>query len=153
MGPQPPEETPAPPPEPEPVFGVTTARNLNFRILPAANADIIRELPNGTSLEILEERSGWLRVRVLSDNQMGWVSAEFVNITDPNAEVTPTPARSGRVIASNGLRIRSGPSTNHDSLGGLLFGDIVTIVEEQSGWYRITAPQNGWVSAQFIRIT
>jgi len=148
MGPQLPIDTPTPTPPPVKVYGVTTSK-LNFRPLPTTNTEVIKELPVGFVFEILEERSSWYRTEI--DNQVGWVSAQFVNLVD-DPSVTPTnpPSTSGRVIASS-LHIRSGPGSTYESVGGLDRGDTVTIAEERGGWLRITHPRAGWVSAQFIQ--
>ena len=58
--------------------GVVTATALNMRAMPNASADLVSEpLSQGTSVEILEEKSGWLRVDVI---KAGWVKKDFIRI-------------------------------------------------------------------------
>ena len=56
-------------------IGTVAARSgLNFRRTPGGER--ISLLPDGTTLEILEDQGDWLQVRV--DGQVGFVSARFV---------------------------------------------------------------------------
>lgn len=57
--------------------GIVIAGKLNFRKGPSVTADRIGEpLRQGTELEILEDLSGWLKVRVL---QTGWVKKDYIS--------------------------------------------------------------------------
>lgn len=50
------------------------ADGLNLREQPRTNSNSIKKLKKGTSLELLEEASGWYRVRD-ADGDEGWVAA------------------------------------------------------------------------------
>ncbi len=66
---------------------------------------------------------------------------------------SPALAASGTITGSV-VNVRSGPSTDHTVTGNLLQGTEVTVLEEQNGWYHISYNNlNGWVSAQYIKVT
>lgn len=93
-----------------PVLYSTTVgtENLNVRPAPSTDNTPIRALPEGTRLDVLEERPGWVRVRYTHSGQRetGWVSRDYV--TSPSdaiydaGELSPETgqieARSSNVI-------------------------------------------------------
>lgn len=50
----------------------------------------------------------------------------------------------------NGVRVRTGPSTNHEIVGSMYKGDIVEVYEHQNGWYRTS--KGGWSSANYLQM-
>jgi len=54
--------------------GIVTASALNFRASP--NGDVIKTLPQGASVEILEDQGAWLKVSV--QGQTRFVSAQSI---------------------------------------------------------------------------
>jgi N-acetylmuramoyl-L-alanine amidase len=74
------EESPGAPADgPRIVQGRVIASGLNFRVSPSKDAESIgNPLPEGTSFEILEEQSGWYKIKV---PRVGWVKREFVSKT------------------------------------------------------------------------
>ena len=59
-----------------PIGTGTTLTNLNLRGLPGREGPYLTTLPEGTFLEILEERDGWYRVR--AGDRAGWVLSRGV---------------------------------------------------------------------------
>lgn len=58
--------------------------------------------------------------------------------------------KKGVVVASK-LNIRSGPSTNFQTVSDpLQAGTIVSIEEEKEGWYRVKVETEGWVKKEYI---
>lgn len=58
--------------------GIVRASLLNFRERPSMSGDVISDpLVKGTSLEVLDEENGWLKVKVA---RTGWVKKEFVQM-------------------------------------------------------------------------
>jgi N-acetylmuramoyl-L-alanine amidase len=56
--------------------GVVSADYLNIRSSPDGNSSLVSEpLPKGTKLAVIEEKAGWLRVKVILE---GWVSKKWV---------------------------------------------------------------------------
>lgn len=55
--------------------------------------------------------------------------------------------KTGKVNTST-LNIRSGPGASYKDIGDLKSGDIVEILEEKDGWYKIV--EEKWVSGKYI---
>jgi len=51
------------------------------------------------------------------------------------------------------LHVRSGPGTNHSSVGTLNNGTQVRVIGESDNWWQISSPTSGWVSKDFITRT
>ncbi len=65
-------------PSPNAKIGIVTATSLNIRITPSLTAEKkCTPLPENTRLEILEDRGGWLKVKV---PQVGWVKKDYVKL-------------------------------------------------------------------------
>ncbi|MDD2363060.1 MAG: SH3 domain-containing protein [Oscillospiraceae bacterium] len=55
---------------------------------------------------------------------------------------------------ADSLRVRSGPGTEYNGIGGLKHGEKVTIVGREGDWYKIEFKDDfAFVSAQFIQST
>lgn len=68
------------------------------------------------------------------------------------AGVTTAQAASG-TITGNGVNVRSGAGTTHQALATLERGAQVTVLEQRSGWVRISAGKmTGWVSGDYIQV-
>ena len=61
--------------------------DLKLRARPTAKSAVIASLSNMTRLvvhgELMNERTKWLKVNVVSTGQNGWVAARYVNMQDP----------------------------------------------------------------------
>ena len=54
----------------------------------------------------------------------------------------------------NGLAIRTGPSTGYSKIGSLRTGNVVTVLEEKSGWYRFDySGRVGWSSGKYLTLS
>jgi hypothetical protein len=80
-----------PAPETTTISGVVNVQGLNLRVGPSGNHKILRQLAEGTQVEIQgrSENMEWLLVRLSSGTQ-GWVFAEYV---DAQAVITNLPLK------------------------------------------------------------
>lgn len=107
-------------------------------------------------------REGWIAIR---SPISGFVQAKDLKPCAGNSATTPSPTppnRCRRVIYEDdeGLAIRESPTTNSARVGGVFFGDRVTLSDppqfrlDDAGreWVRITAPTTGWLSNGFPQL-
>lgn len=82
--PPPPKPVVAPAPQIQRELGAghVTATALNVREEPSADAPALTMVRRGDTLQLLEEKDGWYRVRVASGG-VGWVSAKYVAMGAP----------------------------------------------------------------------
>ena len=70
---------------------------------------------------------------------------ELINSNKPS-EVKPS--KSYKVIAKSGLRVRSGPGTNHSILRVLSYGSTIAVKSINDGWAELE--QGGFVASNYI---
>lgn len=73
--------TPSPTDLPEATIITTGGAQANMRENAGQGYDLVAQLDNGTRVQILEEQRdiGWVRIRVISTGQEGWVRVDFLD--------------------------------------------------------------------------
>jgi len=125
-----------------------------------STANPIRALQADEQVTLAEAsgRDGWIAIR---SPISGFVQAKDLKPCD-GPTPPPPPNRCRRVIyeEEEGLTIRETPNTNSARVGGVFFGDRVTLSDppqfrlDDAGreWVRITAPTPGWLSNGFPQL-
>jgi hypothetical protein len=140
----------APPSQPR-MARVTAGIGLRVRAAPDPQAQILRTMPYGTQVEVVEIRDGWAR---LSDG--GWCAVQWLELLPETPEPPTTPPsppsepKRARVTVKIGLRVRAAPDLQAQILRALPFDTIVEIVEVKDGWARLV--DGGWCAAQWLEI-
>jgi uncharacterized protein YraI len=150
---------------------------INVRISPAIGASVITSVPAGTVFDVITGRSGdnqWLRVEYFCSE--GWVNLVPLTILEgdiaslPVADPRSIPyggfesPRSGfsqvagsvNAIATDGLRVRAGPSTAYPTLTNINFNQGFTLTGKNAcgSWYQVNFDNTlGWVAASYLQIT
>ena len=141
------------------------AARSTFIYAERSTANPIRALQADEQVTLAEAsgRNGWIAIR---SPISGFVQAQDLKPCAGNpAATTPSPTppnRCRRVIyeEDEGLAIRESPNTNSARVGGVFFGDRVTLSDppqfrlDDAGreWVRITAPTSGWISNGFPQL-
>jgi len=148
----------------------------NVRISPALGATVIDTVNAGYAFEEITGRSGdnqW--IRVIYGGIEGWVNLTPLRILEGDINALPVAdprsipyggfesARAGRTEtvgsvqarATDGLRIRSGPSTAYPTLANINFNQLFTITGRTAStlWYQVSFEGTlGWVAGRFVEI-
>lgn len=133
---------PTPTPASVPIAVVATQGGaLSIRRGPAATAEKLGELANGSIVHIHEVNGDWRRIDPVEQK---WVSGKFLA-----PQVVSIPIA---VVSTQGgaLSIRRGPDVNTEKLGELADGSIVHIHEVNGMWRRIDPVEQKWVSSKFL---
>lgn len=150
------------------ILRVTADGGLRLRSGPGTSYTAIGSLSKGSLITALAaESGGWIQVST-SDGKTGYVSTEYVEFysegttTDPDPDPDPNPGgdkfavgQTVRVTADNGLRLRSGPGTNYDTITLLSTGSLLTVTSvESNGWLGVTTQvsQKGYVSSDYVEV-
>ena len=149
------------------------ADKLRLRAAASTSSAILAAASKGSSITLLgTETNGWYKVSY--KNVVGYMSAEWLNVTEPYTEETagetaepageagstdtskdPAAAASDTapLVTASVLNVRSEPSTAGERLGTLKKGSEVEILETLDGWYLVTAGDlTGYVSAEYISL-
>ncbi len=147
-------------------IGEITNGGVNFRIGAGTGYSIIRELDEGTRVEVLTipEQIGsgyWYRIRY--DGKVGYVSSNYLRVistgsSDPEDEEDIIVINATGEITASGVNFRQGPGQDYEKIGKLNAGTVVELltipsVVDSSHWYRVRYNgQVGYVQANFVRV-
>jgi len=125
-----------------------TASALNIRSGPSTEYDKVGLVYRDDRLVVLEKTSeDWYKVNF--QGKEGYVSTEYLKDVLKAENFNAT----GKLIA-NSVRIRSGPSTDHSSIGLLSKDTTVNVIGINNGWYKLKLTDGfGYVRSDFIKIT
>jgi len=135
---------------------VYNCTKLNVRRAPGTNNTPVGTLYPGAQVTVYEETTvgdmPWGRI------DQGWVCMDYILLDKGTAsEGVPEDniegARTGVVVNTNSLRIRSGAGTHNAQVGTLNMGSIVIVYEQTTvkgaKWGRI---DQGWVCMDYIKL-
>ncbi|MGE6259525.1 N-acetylmuramoyl-L-alanine amidase [Heyndrickxia sporothermodurans] len=138
-------------------YGTVTVDRLNLRSAPQLSSRIIKKLEIGEHIKILQTTQDW--VNVLSGNEQGWVSSQYVQMdatkNDMNKHGTASNNSSNKnfgKVTVNQLNVRSNPSLNGTVIVSVNAGNIFEILEESNDWVKIKVNGNkaGWVASWYV---
>lgn len=80
-----------------------TASSLNVRGEPSTAAQVLGSVRKGQTVEVLDNRGGWLLIK-LSSTRQGWVSAQYTSTSRPvPVYVPPAPLSQPSTASASGL--------------------------------------------------
>lgn len=130
----------APTTDPQVRYVNTNSANLNVRAGAGTNYGVVGSLSKGTQVLVYEEVNGWSRI---GDGK--WVSSQYLSTSAPQTSRTMYVTN-----VSTHLNVRAGAGTGNAIVGKLNNGTAVTVVGSSNGWYQISSPISGWVSADYL---
>jgi uncharacterized protein YgiM (DUF1202 family) len=135
----------------------TTTANLNLRQEASLRGKILRVMPKGTAVTVLDNsNSGWVKVQTSSGTQ-GWCSRQYLTIsgsstsTDSNSTTSSITARTTAY-----LHLRTGPGLSNPVILTMSKGLAVTVLDNSNpDWVRVCTPSGtlGWCSRQYLTIS
>ena len=141
--------------------GTINTSALNVRQGAGTNYSIIGKLYKGDVVNILSSSNGWYKIK-LSNGSTGWVSSQYITLSDSSSDSGNTPSDSEDsteinkkgTVNTSALNVRQGAGTNYSIIGKLYKGDVVNILSSSNGWYKIELSNGstGWVSSQYITL-
>lgn len=156
---------PTPPPAPQPtsaptlspVDGITTSE-LNVRADTFTASASLGVLPAFSAVQIVGKDSSRLWYQILFNDSVGWIYAEYVQLSDAKAQAPVIADDSARGVILRGVNVRDGADQDFASLGLLNPNDVMSVLAKNSSatWIQIAYPPAadgvGWVSADYIQI-
>jgi GH25 family lysozyme M1 (1,4-beta-N-acetylmuramidase) len=120
--------------------GTCNADILNVRAGASTDYDVVFQVANGNSVDILEVTAdGWLRIRCLHGE--GYCVAEFID----------WPVQATGVCNADILNVRAGAGTSYDVAYQLENENEVNILAQLGSWYYIDCIHGrGYCSAEYI---
>ncbi|PEW86967.1 peptidase M24 [Bacillus cereus] len=133
-----------------------TADVLRVRTAPNTSSSVSGRVYEGQTLNVIGEENGWVKIN--HNGQVGYVSGEFVSGVSSNAgssnnntNNTVKPASGNYTVNVSSLRVRTGPSTSHTTIGSVKKGQVVQVVGEVQDWFKINyAGQTAYLSKDYV---
>lgn len=133
-----------------------TADVLRVRTAPNTSSAISGRVYEGQTLNVIGQENGWVKIK--HNGQVGYVSGEFVSgvssnggSTNNNDQTNVQPASGNYTVNVSSLRVRTGPSTSHTTIGSVKKGQVVQVVGEVQDWFKINyAGQTAYLSKDYV---
>ncbi|HHT7239413.1 TPA: SH3 domain-containing protein [Bacillus cereus] len=133
-----------------------TADVLRVRTAPNTSSAISGRVYEGQTLNVIGQENGWVKIK--HNGQVGYVSGEFVSgissnggPTNNNDQTNVQPASGNYTVNVSSLRVRTGPSTSHTTIGSVKKGQVVQVVGEVQDWFKINyAGQIAYLSKDYV---
>lgn len=125
--------------------------NINVRADSTANSVKVSSVNKDDLLEAVSELYGWYKIR-LPKTAPAYVKKELAECISASPD---TNACRNAKITKNRVNIRLAPEEGSRILGTLNKDEVISIVSEASGWYKIepTSGSFGWVYKDLVRKT
>jgi len=114
-------------------------KGANIRSAPSLDGEVLRAVPTGYPLLIVEQRENWTLVRDYRDRK-GWV---YSRLLDENSTV---------VVKVGKGNLRSGPSLREDIVAKIDYGTVMRVEEVQENWVMVSSRDGlvGWLHKEVI---
>ena len=126
---------------------ITTTR-VHFRTGAGTSYTSMGVLEKGTKVNYIGESGNWTKVEY--NSKTGYISSTYLT----KQESTPSTTSTMYVTASDGIKVRKGPSTSYSIITNLAKGTEVTVHSTSNGWSKITVNGiEGYVSHAYLTST
>ena len=123
-----------------------TTDALNLREGPGTQYKSLTVLAKGTTLTVVDtQTAGWIKVKT-SDGKEGYCSSDYLNISTVTSS-------SETAVAKEGVRLRTGPGTNYDTITVIYSGSVVSVLDKSnSEWTKVKTSdgKEGYCSSQYL---
>ena len=107
----------------------------------------------GTKVQVISESAGWSKINY--NNKIAYVSSGYLktvstNTSDTKPEDSTEQYKEIKVVNTNGLNVRKGPSTSYSSIGKLNKGSNVEVISESAGWSKINYNNNNCICSNYV---
>ncbi len=114
---------------------VVNTDGLNVRKGPSTRYESIGKIDKGTNVEVISESDGWSKINY--KNTTAYVATRYLDKKITNTEDTTQQYKEIKVVNTDGLNVRKGPSTRYESIGKIDKGTNVEVISENDGWSKI----------------
>ncbi|MGE5561275.1 MAG: NlpC/P60 family protein [Chloroflexota bacterium] len=137
-------------------FGIVSVPVANLGDGPKSDTGkhMVTQAVLGNVVDLLEETSGWYRVR-MHDDYLGWIDGKSLTIGDRAMVDSFTGGRQA-VITAKFATIHATPDAASPGLTAkdAVQGTVLPVTAEQDGWVGVKLPdgRSGWLNASSVRL-
>lgn len=109
------------------------------------NFESLCVMSKADSIKVIDRRYSWLKI-LLPRKAFLYINKDYVDLTSDEKGI-------GIVIASS-VNLRAGPGTRYSIIGQISKPEKISIVSEDSGWYKIEPPYGtaGWIYSDQVAL-
>ncbi len=132
---------------------ITNTDKVNFRSGAGTGYQLIGSIPKGAVVTVSEVSGKWFRVTY--DGLTGWFSSGYCKkyvepSNNSSASGTVAEGEKIKVTAYSAVYMRTGAGASYDLMGTVPTGSILTVIEEENGWYRVKYDgKTGWITSLY----
>ena len=131
---------------------IVNTDSLNVRSGPSTSYSKLGTLSKGSKVEVISESNGWSKIKY--NGKEAYVSSMYLSdnaSNDNNAENDSNESLEIKIVNTDSLNVRSGPSTSYSKLGTLSKGSKVEVISESNGWSKIKYNgKEAYVSSMYL---
>ena len=139
-------------------IGNTLNSDSNLYLMPTLSSSKIDSLKKNTKVKVERTVSNWSYVTY--KNKAGWLPNHKLLEIKNNSEEDNKEDSSDKEInksaylSASAANLREGPGTDYKSIGGLKENEVITVLEEKDGWYKVKTSDNleGYVLKSLVTI-
>ena len=145
--------------------GTVTATSLNIREGARTDRPVVKKVPSGTKVNILDVLNGWYKVK-LADGTVGWASSEYITVSNETISAPPSGSNNNNnvkppstypadgTVTATTLNIRSGARTDRPVVATATKGTKVTVLDKLNDWYKVKLANGtvGWASSAYVSL-
>lgn len=126
--------------------GSITASSLKIRSGPSKGYGTVTTLAKGATLNVLGESGDWYYVE-LSNGTKGYASKDYIQ---KGSGVTTCTINTN----SSKLNVRKGPGKEYDVVTTVKNGEVVTLTDDSSSWYKIKTSSGtvGYIDSSYAKL-
>ncbi|MBE7091979.1 MAG: hypothetical protein E7365_02230 [Clostridiales bacterium] len=119
--------------------------SLKVRSGPSTGYDTVSTINKGTTFTVLGKSGNWYYIE-LSNGTKGYASADYIQKGSGYSTCT--------VNASGSVNVRKGPGTTYDIVATAKKGEVVTLLDDSSSWYKIktASGKEGYISGEYVKL-
>ena len=140
-----------------PFRGTVKSNGINIRADSRINSSVICKADKGSCLEVVSSSYDWYKIK-LPVNASVYIRKDMVGVATEGPAGPPSEGTivqdkmaMAKVIKDN-VNLRLSPQEASLILGQVKKDDIIFVIEEEQGWYKIRPPTEsfGWIHKNFI---
>ncbi|MFH1441546.1 MAG: SH3 domain-containing protein [Candidatus Omnitrophota bacterium] len=122
-------------------YGVINSNNINLRSDSNTSSQIICKINKNTPLEIIQEKYDWYKIKLPKIVPL-YVRKDLITLIDKETAKA----------SKDNINIRLEPNESCPILGQIRKNEIITILGDSNGWYKIEPVDNsfGWIHKKFV---
>ncbi|MFE7063032.1 SH3 domain-containing protein [Sutcliffiella sp. NPDC057660] len=133
--------------------------DLRVRSGPGTSFNVVGFIQSSDSVSFVDQNENWVKIR--TTGLEGWVSSEFVSIQTKKKKKETTDEENQEdannsqtaTVTTDGLNIRSEPTTQSKVIGTLANGTLVNVLNKKSDWLQISFDgETGWIHSDYAEL-